>query len=155
MPQQGKVNMRGTITNMVKEQATSTDREEPVVKWINVNSQEGVLKALDNQEYYGSLIIPKDFSQKQSSLMTLKPEKPEIIVFINQGMNPVAATLTEQILNGMGDNLNNGVQTQVLKGLEKQDVSLKADQIDLLIGPVQINVKNVNEVGTESIYILK
>jgi hypothetical protein len=55
----------------------------------------------------------------------------------------------------MGDNLNNGVQTQILKGLEKQDVSLKADQIDLLTEPVQVNVKNVNEVGTESIYILK
>lgn len=64
IPQQGKVNMRETITNMVKEQTTSTDGEEPVVKWINVNSEEEVLKGLDNQEYYGALIIPKGFSQK-------------------------------------------------------------------------------------------
>ncbi|YCA45655.1 DUF3533 domain-containing protein [Bacillus sp. JZ8] len=150
IPQQGKVNMGNTITNMLKKNIISTDGEDPPVKWIHVKSKEDVLKGLDNQEYYGALIIPKDFSQKQSSLMTSKPDKPEINIFINQGMNPVAANLTGQMLNKMGDNLENGIQTQVLQGLAKQNVSLKANQLTVLTDPVQVNVKNVNEVGTAS-----
>ncbi|MFP7176998.1 YhgE/Pip domain-containing protein [Priestia filamentosa] len=150
IPPQGKVNMGNTVTNMLKKNITSTDGEDPPVKWINVKSKEDVLKGLDNQEYYGALIIPKDFSQKQSSLMTSKPDKPEINIFINQGMNPIAANLTGQMLNTMGDNLENGIQTQVLQRLAKQNVSLKANQLTVLTDPVQVNVKNVNEVGTAS-----
>lgn len=150
IPQQGKVNMGNTITNMLKKNITSTDGEASPVKWIDVESKEDVLKGLDNQEYYGALIIPKNFSQKQSSLMTSKPEKPEISILINQGMNPVAANLTSQMLNTMGDNLENGIQTQVLQGLAKQNVSLKANQLTVLTDPLQVNVENVNGVGTAS-----
>ncbi|MGZ9869217.1 YhgE/Pip domain-containing protein [Priestia endophytica] len=150
IPHQGKVNMGNTITNMLKKNITSTDGEVPPVKWSDVESKEDVLKGLDNQEYYGALIIPKNFSQKQSSLMTSKPEKPEISILINQGMNPVAANVTSQMLNTMGDNLENGIQTQVLQGLAKQNVSLKANQLTVLTDPLQVNVKNVNGVGTAS-----
>lgn len=150
IPQQGKVNMGNTITNMLKKNTTSTDGEVSLVKWINVESKEDVLKGLDNQEYYGALIIPENFSQKQSSLMTSKPEKPEISLLINQGMNPAAANLTSQMLNTMGDNLENGIQTQVLQGLAKQNVSLKVNQLTLLTDPLQVNVENVNGVGTAS-----
>jgi YhgE/Pip-like protein len=150
IPQQGKVNMGNTITNMLKKNITSTDGEASPVKWIDVESKEDVLKGLDNQEYYGALIIPKNFSQKQSSLMTSKPEKPEISILINQGMNPVAANLTSQMLNTMGDNLENGIQTQVLQGLAKQNVSLKANQLTVLTDPLQVNIENVNGVGTAS-----
>lgn len=150
IPQQGKVNMGDTITNMLKKNITSTDGEVPPVKWINVESKEDVLKGLDNQEYYGALIIPKNFSQKQSSLMTSKPEKPEINIFINQGMNPVAANLVGQMLNTMGNHLKNGIQTQVLQGLEKQNISLKPNQLTPLTDPLQVNVENVNGVGTAS-----
>lgn len=150
IPQQGKVNMGNTITNMLKKNTTSTDGEVSLVKWINVESKEDVLKGLDNQEYYGALIIPENFSQKQSSLMTSKPEKPEISILINQGMNPVAANLTSQMLNKMGDNLENGIQTQVLQRLAKQNVSLKVNQLTVLTDPLQVNVENVNGVGTAS-----
>ncbi|MFP7416784.1 YhgE/Pip domain-containing protein [Priestia filamentosa] len=150
IPQQGKVNMGDTITNMLKKNITSTEGEVPPVKWINVESKEDVLKGLDNQEYYGALIIPKNFSQKQSSLMTSKPEKPEINIFINQGMNPVAANLVGQMLNTMGNHLKNGIQTQVLQGLEKQNISLKPNQLTPLTDPLQVNVENVNGVGTAS-----
>ncbi|MFP3728226.1 YhgE/Pip domain-containing protein [Priestia filamentosa] len=150
IPQQGKVNMGDTITNMLKKNITSTKGEVPPVKWINVESKEDVLKGLDNQEYYGALIIPKNFSQKQSSLMTSKPEKPEINIFINQGMNPVAANLVGQMLNTMGNHLKNGIQTQVLQGLEKQNISLKPNQLTPLTDPLQVNVENVNGVGTAS-----
>ncbi|TMU88358.1 DUF3533 domain-containing protein [Bacillus sp. BHET2] len=150
IPDQPKMNMGQTLVEKIQSMSKPTSDEEAAVKWIEVNSTEAVQKGLDNQEYYAALVFPKDFSAKQASLWTPDPSSAEVEIFINQGMNTMAATASGQILNGVVDNMNNSVREQLLEGLEKQGTTLAPKQVSSLVTPITKNVKNVNEIGTHS-----
>jgi len=150
IPNQPTKNMGQTIVDMIQESTASTKDEDSVVKWIEVKSNEEVQKGLDDQKYYAALVIPKDFSVKLASLQTPVPSTPEVLIFINQGMNMQAATIAGQVLNGVVDNMNNFVRQQVLAGFEKQGATLTTKQAEILAVPISKKVTNVNEVGTHT-----
>ncbi|WP_377865165.1 YhgE/Pip domain-containing protein [Bacillus sp. R86525] len=148
IPNQPKMNMGQTIVDNMKK--TSKSDEEPAVKWVEVKNKEAVQKGLNNQEYYAALVIPKDFSTKQASLRTPQPSSPEIEILINQGMNTAASTMAGQMLNGIVDNMNNTVRTQLLEGLKAKGATLTADQVSNVVTPITKKVTNVNEIGKNS-----
>ncbi|PRT31807.1 phage infection protein [Bacillus wiedmannii] len=148
IPNQPKMNMGQTIVDNMKK--TSKSEEEPAVKWVEVKNKEAVQKGLNNQEYYAALVIPKDFSTKQASLRTPQPSSPEVEIFINQGMNTAASTMAGQMLNGIVDNMNNTVRTQLLEGLKAKGATLTTDQAAKLVTPITKKVTNVNEIGKNS-----
>ncbi|MED0963449.1 YhgE/Pip domain-containing protein [Bacillus paramycoides] len=148
IPNQAKMNMGQTIVDMIKK--TSKTDEEPAVKWVEVKNKELVQKGLNNQEYYAALVIPKDFSVKQASLRTPQPSSPEVEIYINQGMNMAASTMAGQMLNGVVDNMNNNVRTQLLEGFKAKGTTLTADQVSKLVTPIVKKVTNVNEIGKNS-----
>ncbi|WP_242301016.1 YhgE/Pip domain-containing protein [Bacillus cereus group sp. BfR-BA-01423] len=148
IPNQPKMNMGQTIVDNMKK--TSKLEEEPAVKWVEVKDKESVQQGLNNQEYYAALVIPKDFSAKQSSLRTPQPSSPEVEIFINQGMNTAASTMAGQMLNGVVDNMNNTVRAQLLEGYKAKGVTLTADQVSNVVTPIAKKVTNVNEIGKNS-----
>jgi YhgE/Pip-like protein len=150
IPNQGKVNMGQTIVEMIQKTSSPTSDEEPAIKWLEVNSIEEVQNGLNNQKYYAALVIPEDFSAKQASLSSPTPNSPEVQIFINQGMNTAASSMAGQILNGVVDNMNNNVRTQIVEGLKKQGATLTVEQASVLVSPITKTVTNVNEIGTNS-----
>ncbi|WEK55935.1 MAG: DUF3533 domain-containing protein [Candidatus Cohnella colombiensis] len=137
-----------TIVDRV--QASANGVEDSPVKWMVVQNNEQVQEGLDNQEYYAALVIPKDFSSKQASLQTAEPSLPELEIYINQGMNMAASTMASQMLNGVVDNLNNNVRTQLLQGFEAQGTMLTVQQATNLVTPITKKITIVNEIGTNS-----
>ncbi|MGH0432178.1 YhgE/Pip domain-containing protein [Bacillus hominis] len=148
IPNQPKMNMGQKIVDTMKKSSKSD--EEPAVKWVEVKNKESVQKGLNNKEYYAALVIPKEFSAKQASLRTPQPSSPEVEIFINQGMNTAASTMAGQILNGVVDNMNNTVRTELLGGLKAKGSTLTADQASNLVTPIAKKVTNVNEIGKNS-----
>lgn len=149
---QATINAGEQIVEQIKtamDDSTQTN-EEPAVKWIEVSTMEDVQHGLDDRKYYAALIIPKDFSVKQASLRTSTPSSPEVEILVNQGMNMAASTAAGQILNGVVDNMNTLVRTQILEGLSRQNATLTAGQAAGLVTPISKKVTNVNEVGTNS-----
>lgn len=150
IPNQPEINMGQNIVDMMHKTSAAANGQEPAVKWVMVNSLEEVQTGLDHQEYYAALIIPQDFSSKQASLRTSAPTSPEIQILINQGMNTAASTAAGQILNGVVDNINNTVRTQLLEGFKAQGGALSVDQASLMVNPIAKKVTNVHEIGTHS-----
>ncbi|MBN3545051.1 YhgE/Pip domain-containing protein [Fictibacillus barbaricus] len=150
IPDQPKMNMGQTIVEMIQNTSKKASDEAPVVKWMEVGSTEEVQIGLDNQKYYAALVIPKDFSAKQATLQTPTPSSPEVQIYINQGMHTAAASMAGQILNGVVDNMNNKVRTQLLDEFEKQGTRLTANQASSLAAPIARKITNVNEIGTNS-----
>ncbi|QCR31940.1 YhgE/Pip domain-containing protein [Lysinibacillus sp. SGAir0095] len=144
------MNMGQSIVEMIQESSAATDDEDPMVKWVEVKSNEEVQKGLDDQKYYAALVIPKDFSAKQASLQTPEPSSPKVQIYINQGMNMPASTVAGQILNGVVENMNNMVRQQLIDGFEKQGATLTTKQAEILVAPIVKNVTNVNEVGNNT-----
>ncbi|MEH7378036.1 YhgE/Pip domain-containing protein [Neobacillus drentensis] len=150
IPNQPEMNMGKTIVEAMQKNSKATTDEDTAVRWVEVITAEEAQKGMDNQKYYAALVIPKDFSAKQASLRTQAPSSSEVQIYINQGMNTAASTMAGQVLNGVVDNMNNKIRTQLLDGFEKQGATLTAKQAASLATPISKKVTNVNEIGTNS-----
>lgn len=148
LPNKTDMNMGNTIIENIRSQAIPG--QDSPIKWIEVNSFAEVQKGLNEKKYYAVLMIPSDFSKNQVSLQTPEPVSPEIQIFLNQGMNPLAANTAGQVLNGMVDGINANVRTQLLEGFEMQGGTITTEQAALLVSPITKTVINVNEIGTKS-----
>ncbi|THF76443.1 YhgE/Pip domain-containing protein [Cohnella fermenti] len=144
------INVGETIVSNIQAAASASSDEEPAVKWIEVGSEEEVQAGLNNQEYYAALVIPEDLSEKQASLLTPEPVSPGIKLYINQGMNPTAAALAQQLLTQMANGLNEKMRTQLLAAVDQQGGTLSTKQAAAFASPIALEVVTVNAVGTHS-----
>lgn len=147
VPAKGNVN----IGNQMEQNMKRASTEQSLVKWIFVSNTKEVEKGLNDQKYYGALIIPKDFTKKQATLQTAQPDAPAIRLLVNQGMNTAASTLASQVLNGAVDKMNENMRLQLVKRFEQNGTQLSASQALALAAPIQKTVINVNETGTHSV----
>ncbi|MEH6943775.1 YhgE/Pip domain-containing protein [Bacillus sp. JJ722] len=150
IPNIGTVNLGNKIVDMISKKAKETNAEnEPAIKWISVSNYQKAKQGMDNQEYYGALVIPKDFSLKQASLQTPTPSPSEINIYVNQGMNAIASNTVTHILNEIVDNINKNAITHLLEEFKKQNRSITAEQASILASPITKNVNYVNQTGTQ------
>ncbi|MBX9967254.1 YhgE/Pip domain-containing protein [Priestia aryabhattai] len=147
VPAKGNVN----IGNQIKQNMKDLSTEQSSVKWIFVSTPKEVEKGLNNQQYYGALIIPKDFTKKQATLQTAQPDAPAIKLLVNQGKNTAASTIASQVLNGAVDKMNENMRLQLVKRFEQNGTKLSANQALALAAPIQKTVINVNETGPHSV----
>ena len=150
LPGQPKLNVGNSIVEMIQTTAGAVKGEEPAVKWVIVESNEEVQKGLDAQQYYAALVFPKDFSAKQVSLQTPEPAIPEVQIYINQGMNTAASTIAGQVLNGVVDNINNHMRTQLFAGFAAQGATLTVEQATNFVTPISKTITNVHATGKHS-----
>ncbi|REB05655.1 DUF3533 domain-containing protein [Sporosarcina sp. BI001-red] len=148
LPDQSQVNMGKQMIERVQSQ--SVPGKVAPVKWISVDSLAKAQKGMKDKDYYAAFVIPKSFSENQLSLQTPKPMSPEIQLYINQGMNSLAANAAGQILDGIVEGVNEGVRTQLLSSLSAGDAKLTVEQAAMIVEPIHKKVVNVNQIGTKS-----
>ncbi|WP_432353072.1 YhgE/Pip domain-containing protein [Sporosarcina sp. A2] len=148
LPDQSQLNVGKQMIEKIQSQ--SVPGVVAPVKWISVGSLVEAQKGMEAKEYYAAFVIPKSFSENQFSLQTPTPESPEIQMYINQGMNTVAATAAGQILDGIVDGINEGVRTQLLSTFSTNDARLTVDQATMIVEPIHKKVMNVNKIGAKS-----
>lgn len=146
VPQQGEVNLGNTFVETIQQATANTDGD-PAIQWIIVDSKEALTKGLGNKDYYAALYIPNDFSEKQASLRTPAPTNPELEIFINQGMNATVANVTTQALNGIVDNMNNTMRSQLIDAFTAQEMTLTPEQAIAISTPITKVVSTVNGAG--------
>lgn len=149
IPEQGEVNMGEAVLERINN-ASPNGEEFSFVRWIEVSDQESVYEDFSEKEYYGALIIPEDFSQKQASLRTDEPIQAQLDIVINEGKNVALATAATQMLTGMVEGLNENLRTQLLEEIEAQSDVIPVEQAQIVMNPIQANVSKVNEVGGNS-----
>lgn len=96
-----------------------------IVKFIQYDSIKDLKVAMDEREVYGALELPSDFSSKVETLQTDTPEKAIANIYINEGANMNAATLTETALTNMVTMLNKQLSTQMLTAVENETEQMK------------------------------
>ncbi|MDR3845818.1 MAG: DUF3533 domain-containing protein [Eggerthellaceae bacterium] len=61
---EGDVNLGDLVVNKITE-STVEEGEESPIQWTRLSSQEELDQAMNNNEFYGAMVIPRDFSQRQ------------------------------------------------------------------------------------------
>ena len=86
---------------LVKKLSDGLPGQESPIKWSELSSQKEVDTALENNTYYGALVIPADFSIKQAAAAAGNGEAPQVDVMINQGKNAMLSTQMQTALTSM------------------------------------------------------
>lgn len=68
------------------------------IKWIFTNTRDADLGLLDST-YYAMIEIPSDFSSRILTVLTDKPQKPQIVYKVDTKANPVASKITSTANN--------------------------------------------------------
>ncbi|MCF6138494.1 YhgE/Pip domain-containing protein [Pseudalkalibacillus berkeleyi] len=76
--------------------------------WKFVNSADA-MRGLEQNEYYMAIIIPKDFSQRVTTVMEPDPQKLELEYIQNEGLNFLASKVTETASQRIREQLANTI----------------------------------------------
>ena len=138
-------NMGQTFVEMIQKNPQAT-KESPF-KWVVFKNEQDMNEKLANQELYGAIYIPKDFSEKYASFQTPTPTSATLKIYISQGENANVATMVTQALSTMVEKMNDNVSAQLLAVTEKNNISLNANQARTYTTPIQSELVNVHETG--------
>ncbi|HHY22165.1 MAG TPA: YhgE/Pip domain-containing protein [Bacilli bacterium] len=70
--------------------------------------EEKAMSGIEHGDYYASLVISQDFSEKLVSVLTDNPEKPVLDYYINEKLNAIAPKVTNSGASGIVDSIQKG-----------------------------------------------
>ncbi len=79
----------------VGEQVVTNLKQNKKLGWTFVDEDQAK-RGLDNGDYYATILIPPDFSEKIGSILTDDPVKPEIIYTVNEKISAIAPKITDK-----------------------------------------------------------
>ncbi|MFM1654129.1 YhgE/Pip family protein [Brevibacillus sp. B_LB10_24] len=91
--------LRGTPINIGNEIQSSL-KENKNIGWIFVDEQQA-MQGVMHGDYYASILIPVDFSEKIGTVLTHNPQKAEIIYTVNEKINAIAPKITAKGASGI------------------------------------------------------
>jgi len=140
--------MGQTLIDKIQENTKAMQTgDEPMIKWIILSSIQQMEEEMADQNVYGAIVIPADFTKNFGSLQTAAPTKPEVQLFINQGKNTNVATVVNQNLSGMVAQMNQMMGDQLLSALEAKNVPLTVAQARILTAPISSTTTMLHQTG--------
>lgn len=116
-----------------------TGSQATTIKWTTKPTEQSIKRAMDQEKYYGAIIIPKNFSQNMQ--MVSKTGQPvKVRVLINQAKNATLANNVQVMLTGMVSKMSAGMGQMMLQQLQKNEVPLQAVNTESLTNPVVTKV---------------
>lgn len=70
------------------------------IGWVFTDEEEAT-RGVNYGQYYASIIIPEDFSEKIATVLTDNPQKAEIVYNVNEKINAIAPKITSQGASGI------------------------------------------------------
>ncbi|RJE49063.1 hypothetical protein A7K50_08095 [Dehalobacter sp. MCB1] len=88
-------------------------QDNSAFKWTILTDKSEAMDAMNDQKYYGALIIPKDFSKKVMSVTSANQTPGEVEVYVNNGMSQTVANILTQVVGKMETGINDKLRTQL------------------------------------------
>ncbi|AWI43440.1 ABC transporter permease [Staphylococcus nepalensis] len=99
--------------------------------------------------------VPAEQAKKMQEKMTesgsdqkITTQKASFKTMVNDGGGRQISQMASQILEGMGDNVNQQITKQSLSILQKQDVDVKASDVQSLTHPVNVSSEKINKISS-------
>lgn len=98
-------NVRGEDINVGKEVVDNLSTNQNFT-W-EFTSHEQALNNLKNGDYFAVIVVPNDFSQKLTSIISNVPTKAHIDYYVNEKINPIAPKITSKGASGLTQQITN------------------------------------------------
>ncbi|WP_243525604.1 YhgE/Pip domain-containing protein [Bacillus pseudomycoides] len=97
-------NLRGKDINIGKEIVDSLKKDKNF-GWKFVDEKQAIY-GVERGDYYASITIPKDFSEKITTVISDNPQKPELDYFVNEKVNAIAPKITAKGASGIAEEIS-------------------------------------------------
>ncbi|WP_410984394.1 YhgE/Pip family protein [Bacillus cereus] len=97
-------NLRGKDINIGKEIVDSLKKDKNF-GWKFVDEKQAIY-GVERGDYYASITIPKDFSEKIATVISDNPQKPELNYFVNEKVNAIAPKITAKGASGITEEIS-------------------------------------------------
>ena len=87
------------------EQTVEKLRENHDLGWVFTSAEEA-REGVERGDYYAAIVIPKDFSEKLTSMLTGTFEQPKLTYYVNEKKNAIAPKVTDTGAETIEDQLN-------------------------------------------------
>ncbi|GIP32990.1 YhgE/Pip domain-containing protein [Paenibacillus sp. J2TS4] len=128
--------------------------ENDKLGWVFVDEKEA-LRGVEHGEYYASIVIPADFSEKIATVVTGHPQKPELDYYINEKINAIAPKVTSAGASGIIENVSshfvksaNGAIFKVFNeiGLELEQSLPAMEQMKKLVFQLEADLPEIDRM---------
>ena len=92
---EGYVNSLAPVTVNIGKEVMEGLRENRKLDWV-FTDKEGAVEGVRSGEYYAALVIPKNFSRNLLSILSGDVQPAEILFYLNEKENAIAAKVTNQ-----------------------------------------------------------
>ncbi|TVX91869.1 YhgE/Pip domain-containing protein [Paenibacillus agilis] len=135
------------VGEMMKQQLLTNDQLP--VQFEIVSSVYEARAGLNEQRYYGALILPASLSENITSIATPQPRSGQVDVLINEGVNMQASAFVQHVLNEVTMRVNQQLHKQLTESFKQQgEVKLTLDTAKALLQPIQVNYETVHPIGS-------
>ncbi|HEK9101600.1 YhgE/Pip domain-containing protein [Bacillus pfraonensis] len=97
-------NLRGKDINIGKEIVDSLKKNKNL-GWKFVDEKQAIY-GVERGDYYASITIPKDFSEKIATVISDNPQKPELDYYVNEKVNAIAPKITAKGASGITEEIS-------------------------------------------------
>ncbi|MFJ1104707.1 YhgE/Pip family protein [Bacillus sp. GX] len=97
-------NLRGKDINIGDEIVDSLKKNKNL-GWKFVDEKQAIY-GVERGDYYASITIPKDFSEKIATVLDENPQKPELDYYVNEKVNAIAPKITAKGASGITEEIS-------------------------------------------------
>ncbi|WP_308636885.1 YhgE/Pip domain-containing protein [Paenibacillus silvisoli] len=117
------------------------------VKWELVDSKELALQGIDEQLYYGALVLPADLSAGLLSLQSAEPKPAELQIFVNEGKNAQVAGTVNMLLQAAMNNVGGQLSKQLLQEIGAHTAQISVKAAGALLTPFTVSTQIAHPIG--------
>ena len=81
---------------------------------------------VERGDYYASITIPKDFSEKIATVLDENPQKPELDYYVNEKVNAIAPKITAKGASGITEEISKTLLKQRMVRFLKSSMTLES-----------------------------
>ncbi|PEA54836.1 phage infection protein [Bacillus pseudomycoides] len=146
-------NIRGKDINIGKEVVDSLKKDKNL-GWKFVDEKEAI-HGVKHGDYYASITIPKDFSEKIATVLDENPQKPEIQYYVNEKVNAIAPKITSKgasgIVEEIGKNFVKTANGEIFKIFNELGIDLETnlpsiEKVKDLVFKLEAQIPEINKV---------
>lgn len=96
--------LRGNKLN-IGEEIIASLKENKKIGWVFLD-EDKAMKGVGHGDYYASIIIPANFSERIATVLSKNPQKAEIIYNVNEKINAISPKITSKGASGVTEEVN-------------------------------------------------
>lgn len=120
------------------------------VRFEVLDSEAEAVQGMDQQKYYGALVLSEDMSAGLASLQTPAPKQGSVRIYANEGMSFQTSSLVKQMLQQIMQGVSSELSRQLLAQIGQKSPQIPVSIAEGLLTPFSVKEQTVHSAGANN-----